>query len=260
MEIYFPYQPPCPTFHTSSPTPYLLPCGSIPTNLSISTAALPPALSLRLSNNSLSFALNASSPAFTISPHLVHISTRSGTVKPVHLGTNRLATRAFPAASTSLKNGSHPMGLFLALAQSSMSTHNLAATRARRRIHVAVLSGTLNSAVSLAARLVCPSLVRAKMVSLTERPISEVAALAFCRLLDRWARGEPEPSTVPRREAALRRAAERAETALAGLERPLGRFLLELEPDGAAGDRDRGGAGRAAAQGCQQDAGRKKPA
>jgi hypothetical protein len=64
---------------------------------------------------------------------------------------------------------------------------------------------------------------------------SEVAALAFCRLLDRWARGEPEPSTVPRREAALRRAAERVETALAGLERPLGRFLLELEPDEAEG-------------------------
>jgi hypothetical protein len=64
---------------------------------------------------------------------------------------------------------------------------------------------------------------------------SEVAALAFCRLLDRWARGVPEPSTVPRREAALRRAAERAETALAGLERPLGLFLLELEPDGAEG-------------------------
>jgi hypothetical protein len=64
---------------------------------------------------------------------------------------------------------------------------------------------------------------------------SEVAALAFCRLLDRWARGVPEPSTVPRREAALRRAAERAETALAGLERPLGRFLLELESEGAEG-------------------------
>jgi hypothetical protein len=58
---------------------------------------------------------------------------------------------------------------------------------------------------------------------------SEVAALAFCRLLERWARGEPEPCTAPRREAALRRAAERAETALAGLERPLTRFLLELE-------------------------------
>ena len=64
---------------------------------------------------------------------------------------------------------------------------------------------------------------------------SEVAALAFCRLLDRWARGEPEPTTAGAREAALRRAAERAETALAGLEVPLGRFLLELEPDGAEG-------------------------
>ena len=64
---------------------------------------------------------------------------------------------------------------------------------------------------------------------------SEVAALAFCRLLERWAKGEPEPCTAPRREAALRRAAERAETALAGLERPLGRFLLELEPEGAEG-------------------------
>ena len=64
---------------------------------------------------------------------------------------------------------------------------------------------------------------------------SEVAALAFCRLLDRWARGEPDPVTPGRREAALRRAAERAETALAGLERPLARFLLELEPDRVEG-------------------------
>jgi hypothetical protein len=64
---------------------------------------------------------------------------------------------------------------------------------------------------------------------------SEAAALAFCRLLDRWARGEPAPSTAGSRQAALRRAAERAETALAGLEEPLGRFLLELEPDGAEG-------------------------
>src|ERR687895_1378313 len=60
---------------------------------------------------------------------------------------------------------------------------------------------------------------------------SEVAALAFCRLLERWAKGEPEPCTAPKRQAALRRAAERAETALAGLELPLGRFLLELEPE-----------------------------
>jgi hypothetical protein len=64
---------------------------------------------------------------------------------------------------------------------------------------------------------------------------SEVAALAFCRLLERWARGEPEPCTPERRQAAFRRAAERAETALTGLEAPLGRFLLELEPAGAEG-------------------------
>ena len=64
---------------------------------------------------------------------------------------------------------------------------------------------------------------------------AEVSALAFCRLLDRWARGEPEPTTAGRREAALRRAAERGETALGGLERPLGRFLVELEPDEAEG-------------------------
>ena len=37
----------------------------------------------------------------------------------------------------------------------------------------------------------------------------EAAALAFCRLLERWARGEPEPSTAGRRQAALRHAADR---------------------------------------------------
>jgi hypothetical protein len=63
----------------------------------------------------------------------------------------------------------------------------------------------------------------------------EVAAVAFCRLLERWARGDASPSTPGRREAALRRAAERAETALAGLERPLGRYLLELEVEIAEG-------------------------
>jgi hypothetical protein len=63
----------------------------------------------------------------------------------------------------------------------------------------------------------------------------EVAALAFCRLLERWARGEAEPSTPGRRQAALRRAADRVETALAGLERPLGRYLLELEAQAAEG-------------------------
>src|SRR4029078_10155712 len=59
--------------------------------------------------------------------------------------------------------------------------------------------------------------------------------LAFCRLLERWAKGDPEPCTAPRREAALRRAAERAETSFAGLERPLGRFIIELESDQAEG-------------------------
>jgi hypothetical protein len=63
----------------------------------------------------------------------------------------------------------------------------------------------------------------------------EVASLAFCRLLERWARGEATPGTAGRRQAALRRAADRVETALAGLETPLGRYLLELEADQAEG-------------------------
>jgi hypothetical protein len=63
----------------------------------------------------------------------------------------------------------------------------------------------------------------------------EVAALAFCRLLERWARGDAAPSTPGRRTAALRHAADRVETALAGLEHPLGRYLLELEADLAEG-------------------------
>jgi hypothetical protein len=63
----------------------------------------------------------------------------------------------------------------------------------------------------------------------------EVASLAFCRLLERWARGDADPSTPGRRQAALRRAADRVETALAGLDEPLGRYLLELEADAAEG-------------------------
>jgi hypothetical protein len=63
----------------------------------------------------------------------------------------------------------------------------------------------------------------------------EAAALAFCRLLERWARGEAEPCTPGGREAALQHAADRAETALAGLEGPLGRYLLELQPERAEG-------------------------
>jgi hypothetical protein len=63
----------------------------------------------------------------------------------------------------------------------------------------------------------------------------EAAALAFCRLLERWGRGEAVPATPGARQAALRRAAERVETALAGLEKPLARYLLELEPERAEG-------------------------
>ena len=72
-----------------------------------------------------------------------------------------------------------------------------------------------------------------------------VAALAFCRLLERWARGDAQPSTPGRRQAALRRAADRVETALTGLDRPLGRYLLELESDLAEGRSWYGAPGRA---------------
>ena len=71
----------------------------------------------------------------------------------------------------------------------------------------------------------------------------EVAALAFCRLLERWRRGEAVPATAGGRQAALRRAADRVETALAGLEGPLSRYLLELEPERAEGRSWYGGPG-----------------
>src|SRR3954453_23805473 len=64
---------------------------------------------------------------------------------------------------------------------------------------------------------------------------TEVSALAFCRLLERWARGDADPCTPGKRQAAFPRAAERVETAVMGLEEPLGRYLLELEPDVAEG-------------------------
>ncbi len=64
---------------------------------------------------------------------------------------------------------------------------------------------------------------------------AQVSALAFCRLLERWNRGDAAPSTPGGRQAALRRAADRVETALSGLEGPLGRYLLELEPERAEG-------------------------
>jgi hypothetical protein len=59
----------------------------------------------------------------------------------------------------------------------------------------------------------------------------EVSAVAFCRLLERWARGDAQPPTPGERQSALRRAAERVETALTGLEEPLKRYLLELEAE-----------------------------
>lgn len=73
----------------------------------------------------------------------------------------------------------------------------------------------------------------------------EIAALAFCRLLERWARGDAQPPTAGGREAALRRAAERVETALSGLEEPLQRYLLELEADAVEGRSWYGGPGAA---------------
>jgi hypothetical protein len=71
----------------------------------------------------------------------------------------------------------------------------------------------------------------------------EVAALAFCRLLERWGRGDAVPATPGGRQAALRRAADRVETAIAGLEQPLSRYLLELEPERAEGRSWYGGPG-----------------
>src|SRR5262249_48287908 len=64
----------------------------------------------------------------------------------------------------------------------------------------------------------------------------------FCRLLETWRRGEADPSTPNRRTAALRHAADRVEAALAGLEDPLDRYLLELEAGAAEGRAGVGGA------------------
>lgn len=71
----------------------------------------------------------------------------------------------------------------------------------------------------------------------------EAAALAFCRLLERWSRGDAVPATAGAREAALRHAADRVETAISGLEGPLSRYLLELEPERAEGRSWYGGPG-----------------
>jgi hypothetical protein len=71
----------------------------------------------------------------------------------------------------------------------------------------------------------------------------EAASLAFCRLLERWGRGDAMPATAGGRQAALRHAADRVETAIAGLEKPLSQYLLELEPERAEGRSWYGGPG-----------------
>jgi hypothetical protein len=73
----------------------------------------------------------------------------------------------------------------------------------------------------------------------------EGAALAFCRLLETWARGDAEPATAGARTLALQVAAHRVGAALAGLERPLARYLLELQPERAEGRSWFGEPGRA---------------
>jgi hypothetical protein len=77
----------------------------------------------------------------------------------------------------------------------------------------------------------------------TQLAACEAAALAFCRLLERWNRGDAVPATAGGRQAALRHAADRVETAIAGLEKPLSRYLLELEPERVEGRSWYGGPG-----------------
>jgi hypothetical protein len=73
----------------------------------------------------------------------------------------------------------------------------------------------------------------------------ETDALAFCRLLERWAAGKAEPPTAGARTRSLRVAAERVETALEALDAPLSRYLLELETGTAEGRSWFGEVGRA---------------
>ena len=77
----------------------------------------------------------------------------------------------------------------------------------------------------------------------TQLHACEAAAIAFCRLLERWGRGDAKPSTAGARQAAFRHAADRVETALAGLEAPLSAYLVELEPERAEGRSWYGGPG-----------------
>ncbi|MFN8222561.1 MAG: hypothetical protein U0R50_04845 [Gaiellales bacterium] len=77
----------------------------------------------------------------------------------------------------------------------------------------------------------------------TQLQACEASALAFCRLLERWNRGDAVPATPGGRRAALRHAADRVETALAGLERPLAAYIEELAPERAEGRSWYGGPG-----------------
>ncbi len=63
----------------------------------------------------------------------------------------------------------------------------------------------------------------------------ETDALAFCRLLERWAAGKAEPPTAGARARSLRVAAERVDASLTALDDPLSRYLLELETGEAEG-------------------------
>jgi hypothetical protein len=91
----------------------------------------------------------------------------------------------------------------------------------------------------------CAAEPRTALALVRQLGACEAASLAFCRLLERWARGDPQPATAGGRQAALRHAADRAETALSGLEEPLDRYLLELEADEAEGRSWYGGPGAA---------------
>jgi hypothetical protein len=95
--------------------------------------------------------------------------------------------------------------------------------------------------VSVIERNACDGIGARRLVA--QLRACEAASLAFCRLLERWNRGEAVPATPGARNAALRHAADRVETALAGLEQPLSEYLLALEPDRAEGRSWYGGPG-----------------
>ena len=92
----------------------------------------------------------------------------------------------------------------------------------------------------LEANAATPATVRRLVAQLRA---CEAAAIAFCRLLERWGKGDAHPATPGARRAAFRHAADRVETALAGLEAPLANYLVELEPERAEGRSWYGGPG-----------------